>query len=305
MLWPGCQKIEYDSLESVLEEALETPGQVWTLTVRAEKVPDGPAGNDDTTTKGLAIGDGTESTTTLIKSIWKSGDEVNVYQGSTFIGTLTAQPDLTDAHKATLSGSVTTSGITAGSTTLTMLTPRKNWNYTGQEGTLLSSDNSIEKKYHYTMATNVLVKNVSGSSITTENASFYNQQSIYRLSFRYQVNSTTLTPVKAKSVSISGANNKLVQNQVVGGATTKGPIEVTLNTATTDPFFVALRNGDTKDEEISFIVIDDNGATYSGTKTLSATVKANGSFVSLKNATLTRRLELGAYTYHVGLSEAM
>ena len=151
---------------------------------------------------------------------------------------------------------------------------------------------SIEKKFHYTMASDVLVTEVNGNSITTENSSFTNQQSIYRLSFRYN-DGVTKTPITTKSVTISGASGELVQSQVLGGATTKGPITVTLGTASTDPFFVALRNGDETNEEVlTFTVVDGTGVTYRGTKTIPAAHKSNGTFGSMKNASLTERLDL-------------
>ena len=279
LTWTGCQKIENEL--SPKEEAPQ--GTTWTITVRAEKT-DGPQ------TKGLEIGDGTEATTEQLKSIWKSGEEVKVYLGASCIGTLTATPDGLDAHKATLSGDITTTNIEANTTTLTLLTPLETWDYTGQVGALLLTDdatNSIEKKFHYTMASDVLVTGVTGNNITTEDASFINQQSIYRMSFMYSGSGIT-----AKSVTISGAGNELVQSQVLGGATTKGDISVTLGSATTNPFFVALRNGNVADEVFTFKVVDGTGVTYRGTKTIPAAAKGNGTFVSMKNTSLPERLDL-------------
>ena len=279
MAWTGCQIVED---EPVREEpaTVEQPeaDPVWTLTVLAER---------GTGTKGLEV-DGEEATTTLLKSVWKADEPVEVYLGATHIGTLTATPDGVDAHKATLSGTVTTDGITPGSTTLTLLTPRESWDYTGQVGTLLESAGSIEKKYHYTMASSVLVTGVSGSEITTENAILSNQQSIYRLSFKYSDSGIT-----TKSVTISGASGRLVQSQVLGGAATEGDISVTLGEATSAPFFVALRNGDEAGDEVfTFTVVDADGITYRGTKTIPAAYKPNGTFVSAKNTSLPQRLDL-------------
>ena len=287
MAWTGCQKAEEEQIKET-PEVVEQGATTYTVTILAER-------NDRPETKGLEIGDGTEATTTQLKSVWKTGEEVKVYLEGTCIGTLTATPDGTDAHLATLSGTVTATGITPNTTTLTLLTPRESWDYTGQVGKLLLSDDatdSIEKKFHYTMATGVRVTNVDGSNITTETATFSNQQSIYRLSFRYDdgVNKTAIT---TKSVIISGANGELVQSQIMGGATTKGPISVTLGTASADPFFVALRNGDETNEEVlTFTVVDGTGVTYRGTKTIPAGYKPNGTFVSVKNASLTERLDM-------------
>ena len=284
LIWTGCQRIEEELIQEKPEEPVEEELS-YTITVQAVKA-------DGEQTKGLAIGDGDEASTTELKSIWKNGEEVKVYLGTECIGTLTATPDGTDAHKATLSGTVTTTNIEAGTTTLNLLTPRESWDYSGQTGVLLASAGSIEKKYHYTLASSVLVTAVNGSAISTESATFANQQSIYRLSFRYN-DGVTKTPLTTKSVTISSANGQLVQRQVMGGATTTGDISVTLGTASADPFFVALRNGDeTNAEVLTFTVVDNDGVTYRGTKTIPAEYKPNGTFVSAKNASLTQRLDL-------------
>ena len=139
------------------------------------------------------------------------------------------------------------------------------------------------------MASPVLVTGVSGNNITTEDASFLNQQSIYRLSFKYSSD-----VINAKSVTISGDAGELVQSQNVTGTTvTKGDISVTLGSATSDPFFVALRNGDTNAENITFTVVDNAGVTYRGTKTIPAEAKGNDMFVSMKATSLPERLDLG------------
>lgn len=140
---------------------------------------------------------------------------------------------------------------------------------------------------------------VSGGAITTDPASFINQQSIYRLSFRYY-DGTAKTPIATKSVTISGASDQLVRSQAVGGTATTGPLSVTRSAADADPFFVALRNGDETDAEVfTFTVIDSDGVTYRGTKTIPADYKPNGTFVSVKNASLDQRLELSLSTTEV------
>lgn len=286
LIWTGCQRIEEELIQEKPEEPVEEELS-YTITVQAVKA-------DGEQTKGLAIGDGDEASTTELKSIWKNGEEVKVYLGTDCIGTLTATPDGTDAHKATLSGTVTTTNIEAGTTTLNLLTPRESWDYSGQTGVLLASAGSIEKKYHYTLASSVLVTAVEGSAISTESATFANQQSLYRLSFGYEDKHFGKTPITAKSVTISAANGHLVQSQAVDGSSlVEGPVSVTLGTATANPFFVALRNGDeTNAEALTFTVVDAAGVTYRGSKTIPAGYKPNGTFVSVKNATLTERLQL-------------
>ena len=293
MAWTGCQVMEVELVEEKPEvvEQEKTDAKTYTVTIVAER-------NDGAQTKGLELGNGTgEADFTLLKSIWKEDEPVKVYLGTDCIGTLTASPDGVDAHRATLSGTVTTTGITPDVTTLTLLTPREVWDYTGQVGKLLLSDDaedSIEKKYHYTAATDVLVTAVDGSSITTEEARFANQQSIYRLSFRYNDGSTK-TAITTKSVTISSALGHLVQSQAVDGSSlVEGPISATLAAATDKPFFVALRNGDeTNAEALTFTVVDNTGVTYRGTsQTIPAEYKPNGTFVSVKNCSLDQRMDL-------------
>ena len=285
MAFTACQKAEEELIVEKPEVAEQENGaETYSLTIIAER-------NDGAQTKGLDI-EGDEASTTVLKSIWKDDEPVKVYLGTDCIGTLTATPDGTDAHKATLAGTVTTTNVVANTTHLTLLTPREAWDYTGQVGTLLDAANSIEKKYHYTAATNVLVTAVNGSAITTENAHFANQQSIYRLSFRYD-NGATKTAITTKSVTISAANGHLVQSQAVDGAATEGPISATLAAASTDPFFVALRNGDeTNAEALTFTVVDNTGVTYRGTKEIPAQYKPNGTFLSVKNCSLDQRMDL-------------
>lgn len=83
-----------------------------------------------------------------------------------------------------------------------------------------------------------------------------------------------------------------MQSQAVDGTSlVEGAIDMTLGTATADPFFVALRNGDeTNAEALTFTVIDADGVTYRGSKTIPAEYKPNDTFVSMKNATLNDRL---------------
>lgn len=274
----GCQQIE----EEFEQQTVDIP---WKLTIRASRNGNG--------TRGLAIGDKEDAAnTTKLQSIWKDGEQVYVYKDATLIGSLKATPDEKDAHYAILTGSVTTSEISAGTTRLTLLTPvpMAEWTYTGQEGTLTGGNNSIEDKYNIAKADDVLITAVSGNSITTETASFANQQSIYRFSFRFQKGGEgDKKAIGVKSITLSAANGGLWRNETDG----TGPLTVSLPTVTTDPIFVALRFQNTTEEEtLNFQVVDNDGITYLDSKTIPAASKPNGSFVSIKNTTLTRRMGL-------------
>ena len=299
ILWTGCVKEEESAGTKPETQQVQPADSVWTVNIQAVR-------EESPETKGLAIGDGdAEETTETLRSIWKANEQVLVYLGTDCIGTLTATPNASDAHKATLSGTVTAAGITPGVTRLTLLTPRQNWDYTGQVGRLLLMDDpnnqgnknrSIEKKYHYTMAQNVLVTEASANggkcTLTTEDAGFANQQSIYRLSFRFQKGGVgDKFAIEAKRIRITAAGGGLVLSQGLDGSSVTGTISVVLDEATQNPFFVALRNNNVTDEEaLRFRVMDNEGVTYYGSKTIPAAYKPNGTFVSMKNATLTQRL---------------
>ena len=298
MVLTSCLKSEDEPLSG--EEGDAVAAREWTLSVQAVK-------SDNPATKGLGV-DGDEADATLLKSIWKVGETVRAYIGTDYIGTLNATPDANDAHFARLSGQITTSSITPGVTQLTLFAPREEWSYEGQVGKLLLDDDaskSIEALYHYTLAVNVGIVSADvdadgKGSIVAEDATFANQQSIYRLSFRFQNGSSSAkVPIMTKSVTIESANGHLVRScDLSGAALVEGPISVSLESASSEPFFVALRNGnETAPEQYDFTVIDADGVTYTGSKTIPAAYKPNGSFVSVKNATLTSRLQASLTPY--------
>ena len=300
LLWTGCeQPIEPDEITGRPEE--KTP-KTLTVNIQAVKA-------DAPDTKGLNLGyGGSQDTTTNLQSIWKVGETVYVYKGTDKICELTLGQndiDATNAHNATLTFTVPSNTI-ADQNQLTLMTPRETWSYEDQTGVLLydsnaEQDNSIEKNFHYTMAT--VTATVSNGTVTTPSATFRNQQSIYRLSFRYQApmsdpnatNNNPKTPINTKSVTIAAARGGLVKTWSLDGTTgtETGAIEVKRTAANTNPFFVALRNSSSNiAEDFIFTVIDGDGVTYKGSKTILADYNKNGQFISIKNATLNQRLDV-------------
>ena len=295
LLWAGCAPVELVP-EVVPELQVLKADSTWTLTVRAEM--------GDSATKGLDIDGTDEANTELLKSIWWKDDKVFVYLGEEQIGTLTATPDETDPHKATLSGTLTSTGITLGQTRLTLLTPwpREKWTYVGQIGLLQVNDggpsglyNSIAARYHLAQAGDVLVTGLTTAddgkvTLTTNPALFENQQSVYRFNFRFQKGGVgEKRPITTVSASITGDGGGLWKGWNMG----TGPIPVGLFEPTADPFFVALRFADqTTRENLVFEVVGDDGVTYLGSKEIPANYKPDGFFISAKNTTLTDRLKL-------------
>ena len=288
LLWMGCAPVELVP-EVVPERQAGRADSVWTLTVRAEM-------NDNPQTKGLGLNGNDEASATVLTSVWVTGEKVYVYLGDDLIGTLTARADTDDDRYATLTGEVSTTGITPGSTQLTLLTPhpREDWTYVGQTGLLLVNDgglsglvNSIAARYDFAQA-EVQVTEVTGNNLMTKNAVFGSQQSIYRLSFCFQKSEgESKTPITVQRLTITGAGAGLWKGWNMG----TGPISVILYTPTEAPFFVALRNEDTINaEDLIFEVYGTDGVTYLGRKNVPAKYKPNGAFLSAKNTTLSDRL---------------
>ena len=281
MLWGCTDMVEPEEVPVRPDEQTHS----YNLTVSAKK-------SDAALTKGLAIGDeGTEVTTTSLKSIWKAGEMVFVYAGTTKVGELIASPDPSDQTQttATLTGTVTIDNISSV-TGFTLLTPRETWSYSGQKGTLLIDDDatsSIEKLYHFTLAT-VTISDVTGNSITTNAAVFQNQQSIFRMSFRYGSGDSKVA-INAKSVTLSSPG-KLVQDCSIGSEKVMGDITVTLDSPTDGVLFAAVRTEDSSTDALylKFTVIDEAGVTYKVDKSIPNDNKANGTFISMKNTTVNR-----------------
>lgn len=263
----ACQR-ELETPDPIVtpEEGSGTPG-AYTLTIRATKNAETRALNLDGNT---------------LTPYWKNTDKVKVYKGENslgesenYLGTLNVTPgEGTYPSTATLSGEITVDGLSENDN-LTLLIPREVWKYTGQNGTLTGTG-SIEEAYDYATAT-VTVDAISGSAVTTTEANFRNQQSIYRFTF------TGGTAIQ--DFTITAAQGGLVRQKAWGGQTeTTGPIFV--QPTGTSPYFVALRNNNTTSADTyQFIVtgtVDQKtDALLFGLKNIPAAVLATpGKFVS-------------------------
>lgn len=221
-----------------------------------------------------------------LNTYWGNNEKAKVYKAGTPLGILDVIPNAGEKPtQATLSGSITTSGL-AVNDELTLLIPRETWDYTGQNG-LLTGSGSIEEKNAYAIAT-VSVTAIDGSAITTTNATFHNQQSIYR--FGFELSGNYIDP---KSFTVSAAGGKLVQTMSwIGSEWTPayGSISVTSPSAPADHFFyVSIRNDQTTEDTYNFVITGSDDALYMATKTIPATVlDVTGKFISAKNITVTQ-----------------
>ena len=184
----ACQK---DLDTGALRDPADVCDSVWTLTLDATKAEIG--------TKALYQNTGDPGS---LSAYWGDSEKVTVYKEGSCLGTLNVSPvEGTMRNAATLSGTITVSGIAQGDA-LTLLIPRENWAYTGQVGTL----NSIQDNFDYATAT-VTVRTVDPANyvITTTGAIFRNEQSIYR--FGFKVGESYFDP---KDFTVSAAGGKLV-----------------------------------------------------------------------------------------------
>ena len=266
LLLAACQRMEQES------PVLSTGNSVRTLTIQAFK------GNTQTKSLLLTNGD-------YLDAYWSGSEEVEVFKAGSLLGNLDVTPETGDKPtSAYLSGDISVSGLDKDDE-LTLLLPRKDWNYSGQTGAL-TGKGSIEDTYAYAKAT-VAITNVDESSVNTTSASFENQQSIYRFAF------TSGDALSVKGLFISSANGNLVVSRAfdAGNWTSQyGALEVTPASATSEALYVALRNETVSttlvDEETvldtyHFILTASNDALYLASKGIPAYVlDTPGKFIS-------------------------
>ena len=267
----ACQK---DLDTGALRDPADVCDSVWTLTLDATKAEIG--------TKALYQNTGDPGS---LSAYWGDSEKVTVYKEGSCLGTLNVSPvEGTMRNAATLSGTITVSGIAQGDA-LTLLIPRENWAYTGQVGTL----DSIQDNFDYATAT-VTVRTVDPANyvITTTGAIFRNEQSIYR--FGFKVGESYFDP---KDFTVSAAGGKLVTYRTLSGSAwtpAYGGITVTPAAAPGDHlFYVSLRNDQTTEDTYSFIITGSDDALYMATKNIPAEVlDAPGKFISAKSISATQ-----------------
>ena len=187
MVWTGCQNTLEQEAPTTPEEKPVAVRDSVKLTIEAGK---------SINTKALELD--TSGEKDRLNAFWSSGDKVYVLNPSgTSIGTLTATPK-EDATKATLSGSISTTGLAANQT-LTLLFPKATWSYDNQGGRL----STIASDFDFAKATVTITAIATDKITTTSSVTFENQQSIYRFGFRY---GTTSGPtIRTKTLLLSSA----------------------------------------------------------------------------------------------------
>ena len=273
LTWTGCHRHEEDLVPA------EQPGQdvvVWMMTTQASK----PA---EAGTKALDL---VEDKT--LNAYWKSGEKVNVYLEGQYVGFLEVTPGAGEKPvNATLSGPLSLSSLISVGDELTLMFPRRAdylWTYEGQNG-LLTGSGSIEECFDYTRAVvTVAEKDSAHGTLTTSSASFRNQQSIYRFGFKFGE-----AAIPARTVILSSAVGQIATSSNVGTCEAQtGNLTVVRPAASTDLTYVAIRNGNTtQDDTFFFTVYDGDGVTYEGAKAIPAAALSKG-FVGAKSIAMDR-----------------
>lgn len=264
------------------QKLIETPEQVtgkeYTLTLEATKGAE---------TKALSL----DNEGTTLNAHWEDGETVAVYLGGSFLGTLEATADGTDNTKATLSGVLATVENVEQGSVLTLLFPRADWDYTGQDGSVPSAAGTLATKYDYATAsvTVASVDNVNKTISVTSGADFENQQSVYR--FGFKVGGEMLG---VKEFTLSSNRGKLVTSRSYSGGdwtSAYGYLTVTPAAATNELLYISLRNENTNTTEadqFSFYVIGADNALYIGSKNIPGDKLGNGKFISAKSVSVTK-----------------
>lgn len=264
----SCQKEQ--ALESA-EGRKETNVQ-FTFCVEATKGVSSKALNlEDNTATG-----GNET----LRAYWKTDEKVAVYFAGNYLGDLTATVIGSDKHKATLAGTLNTvSGLQAGSS-LELLFPRSEWDYSIQNGAAPSETGALASQFDYALAS-VTVASVDEENKTivpATGASFESQQSIFRFSFEADE-----LPFAVKNLTIF-AYKKMVQKREYENGEWKsvyGSVNIQPEAATENPLFVALRSEYGSATTYEFMAVGgENNALYVGTKAMPLDVLSNGVFAS-------------------------
>lgn len=246
----------------------EAAPELVTYEISVDASLDAPA--DEPATKAL------RHSMRMLYCFWATGDVVTVYKDNTAIGTLS--PNGHDASSS-LKGTITTSALTPG-TELRLLAPKQNWLYGNQDGTF----STVSSKYSYSMAT-VAVTAVNGNNVSTEPATFKNQQAI--IEFKFLDGSGN--QIYPETLKIEAASGKIVKSIAANMSVMYGNLEIETEEEVSD-FFVALRNDSGKEDTYTLTATVGN-TNYIATK--SGVLFENGKFYS---GTVTMQEETHTYT---------
>ena len=235
------------------DEAQPQP-KTWKICIQANK-------EEGNLTRGVHFVDD------ALKSMWGNpstgtGQPVEVWRGSTKLGTLTATASSTGS--TTITGEISNTTFTKGET-LTLYSPSKARDYSGQTGSLesMSSKDYVKGTVEVTA---VDATDGAGGILGTSEATFSHLQSFNKITFSESVSSVTISATGL--IASSNANDEI----------TTGTLTVDAIPAT-NTFYVAMANSVSGPQSYTFT----SGGKIS---TVSATV-ANGFYYTPSSITLT------------------
>lgn len=212
------------------DEILESPnaldsGYVYLLTVDATK------GDNSELTRALEL-----SADSKISASWSTTEDVFVMApDGWFDGSLKPQ---SNGSSTKLKGTISGQTVNVGDK-ISLLFPRKDWDYTGQIGTL----EDIASKYDYSNALNVSVTEVNDGKILTESATFGNPQTI----IKFTLVDIDGSPIKATKLTIKAVNTSdqpgLALTRKFGSVLATGDIEITPSGSTNEIYAALSKNG--------------------------------------------------------------
>ena len=240
LLLAACQQIE-EPFDPRDNSSANKDG-VYTLTIQATK--------SDAVTKALSLDGST------LNAYWIDTEQVRVFRNGSYLGALDVYPvGDTKPLNATLTGTDPNFSSLASGDELMLLIPKvytsspSDWFYTGQNGALTGAS-SVETMYDYATATVTVNTSVEGT-ITTSDATFTNEQSIYR--FGFKVGGSYIRP---SDFTISSVNGTLISSRTLGtSGWTSNPGSITVTpTVDSDVYYVALRNENTDADGYNFVI---------------------------------------------------
>ena len=252
----SCQKIVPEEQGEV-----ETPTEEQTWTVRIEA----SIGNDQTKALELVTGG--------IKATWTENDPVYVYSHSgmdvTYKGRLSAESSGTST---TFAGELT--GTFNVDDEFYLYYPKIEKDFRNQKGTLQYISNNCD----FAEAL-VKVLSVDGENkiVTTERADFSNQVIIWKLKFMDGENA-----VKVKKMDFYSKNAQLSAIHGSNVLLLTDRLNVELDEAA-EEVFISLEKSDNAADTYSFVLFDEDGNYYDGTKTVSKALERGKYYKSTVN----------------------
>ena len=243
----GCQKV------TEVQNPEEKPGdvKVWTLRVQAVK---------DVDTRALNYSGNT------MKPYWQNDEKVDVYLGGDNLGTLTVTA-VSDEGTATLEGTVSAENLQVGDELFLLFpgTEDGTWTYLRQSGELPEAFDYASSE----LEVKSLDSDTQAITVTSEEAHFANQQSIYRFYFK-----VSGTAISVKSFIVASDGGKIVRSRSYDSdwKSVFGNLFVNALSAQT-PSLVSIRNDNEGPERYTFSVVGDDNKLYLGEKAISGGVE--------------------------------